>query len=147
MRQATRTSWLVGLLALAGCGGGAGDGLVPVAGVVSLDGQPLAHATVSFAPQGATGGHGGSGRTDSSGRYQVTTPYGKKGLEEGAYKVAISRRLNPDGTPPPPDEKPIESNAKEHLAPRYSDPARTQLTANVSASSPTTNFDLQSKKK
>ena len=123
----------VGLLAvLSGCGGGSGE-LVATSGTVTLDGQPLANATVIFKPQANTKGNGGSGQTDSSGRYEAMTPQGKKGLYPGTYKVVISRRLHKDGSVPRPDEPPIESQARETLLPRYSDPNRTELSLTLAA--------------
>ena len=120
------------LAALAGCGGGSGE-LVPTSGTVTLDDQSLANATVIFKPHGNTKGNGGSGQTDLSGRYEVMTPQGKKGLYPGTYKVVISRRLHKDGSVPRPDEPPIESQARETLLPRYSDPNQTELSVNLAA--------------
>lgn len=79
------------LLLLAGCGGGA----VPVSGVVTLDGQALAGASVSFEPSGngqRSDGRGGSyGKTDASGRYnlRLVTSDGAGALP-GTHVVRIS---------------------------------------------------------
>jgi hypothetical protein len=119
-------------VALAGCGGGgAGDGLVPVSGAVTVGGAPAAGVVVTFVPRGDTPGNGGHGVTDAAGRYEAVTPYLKKGLPPGAYKVTLSLRQNADGSAADPDTPPIESAAREKLPARYTDPERTDLTATV----------------
>ncbi|HJZ59164.1 MAG TPA: carboxypeptidase-like regulatory domain-containing protein [Gemmataceae bacterium] len=133
MRRLFAAALLAGLPVAAGCGGDGGDGLVPVAGNVSVDGQPAGNAVVTFIPQGNTPGNGGTGMTDSTGRYEVTTPQGKKGLPPGQYKVTVSRPLNPDGSPPDPNTPPIESSARETVLPKFSSPEKTELTAAVAA--------------
>jgi hypothetical protein len=72
--------------------------VAPVSGKVTLNGEPLAHAAVVFAPV-ATGddhfpGPTAGGLTDSEGRYtlEITTPSGKKinGAVVGKHKVRIT---------------------------------------------------------
>ena len=128
MRFVLWAGLLGGLLTIAaGCRNSEEVDQLTVGGTVTLDGQPLKNATVAFKPQGDTKGHGGAGTTDASGRYEVRSPYGKIGLPVGVYKVVISRRLNPDGSEPDPNEKPFLSNAVETLPPRYSHPETTEL--------------------
>jgi hypothetical protein len=118
--------------ALAGCGGG-GDGLTPVAGTVTVDGRPGEGAAVAFIPKDGTPGNGGIGLADASGKYEITTPQGKKGLPPGQYRVTVSYRRNPDGSPPDPNVPPIEARATEWLPPKYSDRDKTELSATVAA--------------
>jgi hypothetical protein len=73
------------LLAAAGCGGQGRP--VKVEGVVTLDGQPLSGATVTFAP--AEGGRPASGRTDADGSFRLTTFRSDDGALPGEYKVII----------------------------------------------------------
>jgi len=125
---------LCGLFALAGCGSkDEAAGFVPVSGNITVNGNPTGNVLLTFVPQGDTKGNGGSGTTDSTGRYEVTTPQGQKGLLPGKYKVVASRRLNPDGSPPDPNTPPIESNARETLPAKYSDENKTELTLNIAA--------------
>ena len=59
---------------LAGCGGGPYN-VAPVSGRITLNGQPLANASVSFQPLAEGGkinpGPGSGGFTDSDGRYAL----------------------------------------------------------------------------
>jgi hypothetical protein len=149
MRHLFRSIVVPGMLILAaGCGqtGGGGGDTVPVAGTVTLDSQPLAGATLFFNPSGSTKGHGGSAISGPDGKYAVLSPQGTKGLPTGTYKVTVTLRLRPDGTPPPPDVPPIESDAVETLPARYSSPEQTVLTVTVDSGKPY-DFPLQSGKK
>jgi hypothetical protein len=144
-------SWVclfAGVLAV-GCGGsGGGEATVPVVGNIKVDGEPAPNAVIRLIPQGTTGGQGGGGATDSTGRYEVSTPQGKKGLPPGQYKVTVSRRLNPDGSPPDPNTPPIESKAIETLPAKYSDLTKTELSLNISPDDKRSfDFDLKVKKK
>jgi hypothetical protein len=89
-----RRSCFVGLvsLLLAGCGG---DKIAPVSGVVTLDGVPLANATVNFQPMSegdrVDPGPGSSGKTDAEGRYRLKV-IGKntRGAVIGKHRVRIT---------------------------------------------------------
>lgn len=130
-----------------GCtGGDPGEPLdptVPVSGTVTLDGNPLASATVTFVPQGS--GTECIGSTDDSGKYTLRQPHGAEGAPVGNYKVAISQFLRGDGTPLPEDGAGEGGVATESLPPRYSDPLETILTASVpEGGSDAINFELTS---
>jgi Carboxypeptidase regulatory-like domain len=133
-----------GFLVAAGCSQKPSD-LLPITGTVTMNKTPLPGATVTFQPVGDTPGQGGHGTTDAEGKYEVAGRDGK-GLPPGTYKVTISRMLRKDGTPPPPDVSPIESDARETLPPTYSDPDRTTLGKTVGAAEKTINFDLTNRK-
>lgn len=109
---------LVALLILAatGCSGG----IVPVSGVVTLDGKPVEGASVNFTPEKpeSAGAGGAYGKTDSQGRYSLKTVIGDKpGTVAGKYKVTISLSRatpnNPDG--PEKELIPTKYNAKSDL--------------------------------
>jgi hypothetical protein len=138
------TCALLAVLLALGCGRGSSSGLVPVTGTVTLDGQPLAGATVGFLPQGDLKGGGGGGGTDAAGKYQVLSSGSQKGLLPGRYKVTISRRLMPDGKPPTTDLMPGVPPGQETLPPQYSDLDKTTLSANVTAGSGPIDFALKS---
>ncbi len=118
-----------------------------VTGTVTLDGQPLANALVTFYPEGKTSGLGGSGRTGADGKYTLTPSRKGQGLALGEYRVVISRPLNPDGSPADPNVPPIESKARETLPPTYSQRESSVLKANVSKDQTVYNFPLESRPK
>ncbi|MDY3554606.1 hypothetical protein R5W24_003732 [Gemmata sp. JC717] len=105
------------LFGAAGCGGG---GPVSVSGAVTLDGQPVEGASVSFTPAaGDGGGVGGSyGKTDAQGRYALKTVIGDRGgAVPGKHKVTISLS-KPDPKSPEGAEKnliPAKYNTKSDL--------------------------------
>lgn len=74
-----------------GCGSGK---FVPVSGKVTLNGKPLANATVAFQPVGGANpletGPGSAGRTNENGEYTLTTGKGAKGAVVGKHQVLIS---------------------------------------------------------
>lgn len=136
----------------AGCAGNTTKGreikLVPVSGVVKMDGEPLASVGISFMPDG--GGTGVSfGATDASGKYVLKVADGREGCEVGKFKVVISKFAKADGSPLPKDLDPADSAAQgmEHLPPNYSDPNSTELRAEVPEGGKTFDFDLKSKAK
>ncbi|EAQ81827.1 carboxypeptidase-like regulatory domain-containing protein [Blastopirellula marina] len=67
-----------------GCSGG---GLQPLQGTVTLDGQPLADAAISFSP--VTGGRPATGKTDADGQFTLASYTAGDGLPAGSYKVTI----------------------------------------------------------
>jgi len=78
---------LIALATLAGCGGSKNVGRVT--GTVTLDGQPLPDALVTFSPM-KEGGSSGLGKTDSAGAYSLTYSAGVNGAEIGENRVTIS---------------------------------------------------------
>ncbi len=72
------------------CGGPAGPRTVDVTGVVTLDGQAVDGATVTFVPTDE-GGRSAAGITDASGRFTLTTAGGGQGAVPGRYKVSIAK--------------------------------------------------------
>lgn len=73
-------------VASAGCGSSAG--LIPVSGVVTLDGAPLKNASISFVPEGV--GKQATGTTDDSGKFVLSTIDPRDGALPGRYKVVIA---------------------------------------------------------
>src|ERR1700743_2187426 len=94
--QIMRRLLIIGLacLTIFGCGGGPPMG--QVTGVVTLDGQPVVGAQVTFNPR--QGGWESSGITDQSGRYVLNYVHGKSGAVVGTHQVCITteRRANKD---------------------------------------------------
>jgi hypothetical protein len=74
-----------------GCGGGAAK-LHKVNGKVTLDGQPLSGASVTFEPQDySTGIQAATGKTGADGSYSLTTTTTGDGAMAGDYKVIITK--------------------------------------------------------
>jgi len=92
--------WWLGTIAccvfLAGCGG-PDYTLVPVSGTVTLDGQPVANANVSFEPQAE--GPGCYATTDAKGRFELRSVLDDRpGAVAGTHVVRITtaREGNPN---------------------------------------------------
>ena len=131
-----RSSILAALAAciLAGCGGG--SSAPAVQGVVTLDGKPLANATVQLIPQGQNMGQTGFGRTGADGKFNIASADGRQlGAAAGEYKVVISKHVRPDGSDyiAGPDEDPGLAAYKELLPPVYSNTEQTKLKTTIAA--------------
>jgi len=87
-----RVAWLavLGLMVLQGAGcGGPRSKLVPVEGVVTLDGQPLDRATVLFIPQkGDT--PSANGLSGPDGTFKLSTYDSGDGALPGEYKIVVT---------------------------------------------------------
>jgi hypothetical protein len=90
MGMRTRGVHLVAVLGvvLIGCGG---RGTTPVRGVITLEGTPVAGATVLFMPDGQGGGRPASGFTSSDGTFRLTTYKPDDGALPGKYRVLIQK--------------------------------------------------------
>ncbi len=87
------------LLAGAGCSGA--DKPVKVEGTVTLDGKPLAGATVSFEPEDQQGGHSANGFTDKDGHFKLTTYNTGDGALRGNYNVVVTKTEAAEGSGAP----------------------------------------------
>jgi hypothetical protein len=90
MGMRTRGVHFVALLGvvLIGCGG---RGTTPVRGVITLEGTPVAGATVLFMPDGQDGCRPASGFTSSDGTFRLTTYQPNDGALPGKYRVVIQK--------------------------------------------------------
>ena len=90
MLMRTRGVPLVALLGvvLIGCGG---RKTTPIRGVVTLEGTPVAGATVLFMPDGQGGGRPASGFTSSDGTFRLMTYKPDDGALPGTYRVLIQK--------------------------------------------------------
>jgi hypothetical protein len=88
-RTSYSLSLLFPLVLLAGGGGcGGRERPVKVEGVLTLDGNPLSGATVTFVPA-AEGRRPASGFTDASGTFHLTTYNTGDGALPGEYKITV----------------------------------------------------------
>ena len=121
---------LIGIALLVGGCGGSFD-VAPVTGTVTLDGQPLASAEVTFQPQD---GRPSTGLTDQQGRYELVYSRDSKGAMIGSHTVRITTPTVDDDGNPLPDASPLP--AKYNI--------ESTLTAQVAAGSNTIDFPLTS---
>lgn len=80
---------VAGLLCATGCT--KDSGYRKTTGTVTMGGQPLAGASITFYPD-ASDGEGGSGLTGADGKYEMTcsgAAEGGSGMKPGSYKVTI----------------------------------------------------------
>lgn len=117
------------LLVGAGCGEVAKPipKIAPVTGTLTLDGQPLAEANISFEARDGSGMY--LGRTDTEGKYFLTDQRaGDRGASLGEHRVRV--------------EKPTEPGGPDTLPERYT--RGLELTATVTPGENTIDFDLKS---
>lgn len=74
----------LGCISLLGC---SGENVGSVTGKVTMDGQPLPNAIVTFTPQ--AGGRTGTGKTDANGQYKLVFA-GGEGATIGMNKVSVT---------------------------------------------------------
>jgi hypothetical protein len=140
-RHPLRLAWLLAV-SLAGCGGGAGDGLPrhAVSGAVTLDGRPMDRGTIQFLPDAPD--LPTAALVDvQGGKFTVTRD---RGLVPGRYKVLVS--CTDAGATVKPDALPGMTGppAKELLPARYN--VESTLNAEVKDGAPNTfDFPLTSK--
>jgi hypothetical protein len=128
--------WMPALccLLVAGCGG-SGPDLGRVTGEVTLEGQPLQGAEVTFQPT-AEGTAPSAGTTDADGRYELMYTFDTKGAVPGEHVVTISTA----GTDI--DDQGVEVERPERVPAKYN--TQTVLRKTVKARSNTIDFDLRS---
>ena len=114
----------------AGCGPSR-PALLPAEGVVTLDGKPLAEASVIFQP--TAGGRPAAGVTDADGRFKVGTFKPRDGALPGMHVVTVAKS---EGTSP---------SDTRWISPKvYSLADQSGLSATVAPGSTTFTFALSS---
>jgi hypothetical protein len=137
-----QTVFMAGLLAI-GCSGG--GKIAPVSGKVTLDGKPLADATVVFQPisseKNVNPGPGSQGKTDANGYYSLqVVGQGTKGAYVGKHRVEISKFVREKGAP----TIDRDSRSRDIVPPQFN--LKTTLTRDVPpGGTQEANFDLQSR--
>lgn len=114
------------LVVLPGCSGSS-DQLktVPLTGVVTYKGSPVADADIVFYP---TKGPAGSAKSDSKGAFQIKTN-GQSGGTPGQNKVTVV--ASGTSTVPPSDGRATEFMNKSTLPAKYSSETTTDLVVDV----------------
>ena len=117
-------------LAMSGCGPDYPE-TVPVSGTVTLDGQPVAGASVVFTPEA---GDLATATTDSSGQFQLSTYRLADGAAPGHYRVTVAKTTVEPGE----DEKVL------FLVPKkYGNPDTSGLECDVQLEMSPVQLDLQ----
>jgi hypothetical protein len=136
-------------LTLTGCGDGRDadlPDLVPVSGIVTMDGEPVAGVNVLFSPVGSTSGGMCYANTDEAGKYVLTDSNGREGAPMGEFEVTCSKWAMPDGSDfKSDDQSPMEAGAVPALPAKYGDAISSGLKAAVPAGGGTFDFKLESK--
>lgn len=144
-----------GMLTVLGCGSGPGD-LNAVSGMVTLDGEPLSGATVSFSPASDGSGRPAVGTTNEQGVYELTDmrfSQAGPGVAVGEYIVTISKTSVAEQSYPEeddpnygdlPDPTSTGSTGVKSLVPeKYGDRSSSGLTASVeSGNNENVDFEL-----
>jgi hypothetical protein len=146
IRTAIRTACVLTLAAVLGCGGQVK--LVPVTGVVKLDGKPVDGVRVYFWPKDQSAktfvNQFAIGFSDKAGKFSLRGTNGD-GIEAGEYRVTFARPMTGVGkATAKPNQKGEEVGAKETLPPDLTELSRTKHTASVSEASHDFTFDLTS---
>jgi hypothetical protein len=140
-------------LVLIGSGCGSKDGLTKVRGIVTLDGNPVENAQVTFVPVSAGPGRNATGMTGPDGSFDLTTTSPHDGAMSGNYKVLVHYE---EGTIVPPGSMKeakaglLKASKKPKPPPKYvipalySDPAKTPLSQKVPPDG-TVKLELKSK--
>lgn len=127
----------------------------PVTGTVTLNGQPVAGATVNFTPKeraapGQSGPQAASAVTDEQGKYQIGTFAKGDGALPGEYLVSVTKYEGGGPTggssseeeyrpPVPGEEPPVPKNV---LPQQYANPNTSGLSIKVEAKANTYDITL-----
>ena len=125
-------------LAMTGCNRDGLPGLVPAAGIVTLNGVPVERAIISFAPTSTSSGvRSASAMTDQNGRFVVTTLNYGDGIHPGEYQIIVTKTTGTGG-----DLSPEESGRGgsgddrqmvNHLPSKYGNKDTSGLTVSISS--------------
>lgn len=131
----------------------------PVEGVITLDGAPVAGASVTFVP--SAGGRPGAAITDDSGRFVIWEAGMKQGLTQGNYEVSVFKVVwrpvktmlvpepgpSQENGPPRMMEQPVgEPEIERYIVPqRYIDPRTSGLRITVTGATKDLNLELTTK--
>jgi hypothetical protein len=154
MQLSRRRLWVCLFVGIVGCGTGEPvddrlraldpKELVPVGGLATINGKPVAKVIVTFLPP--SGPAVGTAETDEDGKYELQT-MGGKGVLPGDYKVALSYMVSDKGEPQGMAARfgTFRSSTvsfTEQLPAEYADLGRTKLSAKVGAQGGQFNFDV-----
>lgn len=132
-RPASLLSLFVIMMCLNGCGP-SGPVVIPVSGVITLDGKPVENAAVMFVS--ASGGRPAAGSTNANGEYKLTTFADDDGCVLGKHRVSITlNRVEGSGGTNTPEGAVSGSGLIKTIwiiPEKYSDPTTSGLTEEIS---------------
>jgi hypothetical protein len=142
-----------------GCGTD-GPPLVPVRGMVTLDGQPVAGKSIRFFPEPGTPGVGAGANTGIDGKYELIAVRpgavrDVKGVPPGIYKVTISEPIfliefdapeqTGEGPAPAIGLPEVRRGTKSAIPAQYTNAENTPLKLEVTADGGVIDLELSSK--
>jgi hypothetical protein len=118
---------------------GCGDSKSPakVTGTITLNGNPLAGAEVTFTPDDGT--RISQGNTDDKGKYELWFSATANGAAVGTHRVSI-RVASSDAYVPPSRDSDVPPPPRETIPSKYN--TETELTATLKRGKQVVNFDL-----
>jgi hypothetical protein len=149
------------LLLCIGCGP-SGPELVPVTGMVTLDGQPLGLKNISLYPETGTASGGAGGNSKADGTFELIASVGgavvdMKGAQVGKYRVVVAEPMFPieaevavQGESAEPEvaiglPQPVKKGAKVAIPSIYSNKDTTPLRAEIQPGGTVLTLELTSK--
>lgn len=143
--QFLQLSLSVLLLCYCGCSGSPKN-VAAVEGTVTLDGEPLVNADISFFPE--SGARASVGTTDENGKYVLKYTRRAKGAVIGKHKVTVFINEPQDDAryDDPAGKKSAATKTEMKTLPlEYTDKEKTELNRTVESGSNTFDFELKSK--
>lgn len=126
--------------------------MLPVEGTITLDGEPLEGAAISFVP--VEGGRPCTGQTDAEGHFTLASYVAGDGVPPGEYKVTVIKldaRRQAEAAPVEEGTEEseqvmgsIEQSAKFLTPMKYASPATTDLKIEVTDGMEPVQIDLKS---
>lgn len=112
--------------------GYSGPPLATAKGTLTQNGAPVASANLQLFPVGNTKAPGSFGVTDENGNFELRTGNDGIGVPPGDYKVTVSKLVQADGSPIPPDAQSIaELQLKELLPTEYQSVEQTPVQISI----------------
>ena len=147
MRRLLMAATALSLLSLGGCGGG-GRKVVPVSGVVKVNGQPTADLVVSFQPLGGKidedTGRGSSAVTGPDGRYTLVYDGEKPGALTGKHRIRIFPKVSGGGAGEAPEGEQGPARAAAYIPPDWNENSKVEFEVPAGGTDKA-DFDIQSK--
>lgn len=124
-------AFCVAPILLMGCGGSDRADTVAVTGVVTVDGNPIENASVTFTPEA---GRSATGTTDSEGKFKLTTYESDDGAIVGKHQISIAFSPSSDDVPSNDPAEMKKAKNKNPIPEKYGSASTSGLAEEVKAS-------------